>query len=210
MGHLDPRERITQIIKKRLTDKHGMRMICDRWGRGVYWQWICWVPEANRKAKPISSTFNFASAKFFVAVDREERVFQSGIQVERAPKKPEEGAVKLEKDWDWHVLLRALRADELPRILRRLLREGFRIRGGPFSSLVEYHQRSWDLPAFRRKLQTFSVREWGGFQLFWPMAEKEITATPGPEIIDAALAVFDELTPAMNLCMYAPCLREED
>ena len=77
VGHLDSEERITQIIKSRLTERHGARMICDRWGRGVYWQWICWVPEPNRRAKPTSSVYNFASAKFFVSVDREERVFQS-------------------------------------------------------------------------------------------------------------------------------------
>jgi hypothetical protein len=53
----------------------------------------------------------------------------------------------------------------------------------------------------------FSLTEWGGFQLFWPMSEKEVLATAGDEIVDAVLAVFDELAPAMNLCMYSPCLK---
>lgn len=211
IGHLDPEERITQIIKNRLTERHGARMICDRWGRGVYWQWICWVPEPNRKAKPLSSRYNFSSAKFFVSIDREERIFQSGMQIERAPRKPDEDdrAVPLEKDWDWHVLLRALRAPALPRELRRLLNEGFRIRVGGFSSLLEYERRNWDVDACRRKAQRFSPREWGGFQLFWPMTAAEVRETPGSEIIEAILAVFDEVTPAMNLCMYSPCLREQ-
>lgn len=210
VGHLDAEERITQIIKKRLAERHGARMICDRWGRGVYWQWICWVPEPNRRAKPSSSACNFSSAKFFVSIDREERVFQSGMQVERAPRRAaeDEEALTLEKDWDWHVLLRALRAEELPRRLRRLLRDGFRIRVGSFDSLVEYDHRRWDLDACRRKAQRFAPSAWGGFQLFWPMSEREVGGTAGPDMIDAIIAMFDEVTPAMNLCMYEPCLRE--
>jgi hypothetical protein len=51
-------------------------------------------------------------------------------------------------------------------------------------------------------------RQWGGFQLFWPMREREVKDTPGPEILDAVAAVFDAVVPAMRLCMYAPCLRE--
>ena len=74
MGHLEPEERITQIFKRLLADRFRCRVICDRWGRGVWWQWICWVPEPNRAAKPLSSTSNFSSAKFFVSVDREERI----------------------------------------------------------------------------------------------------------------------------------------
>jgi hypothetical protein len=40
------------------------------------------------------------------------------------------------------------------------------------------------------------------------MSEQEVQATPGPELIEAILAVFAEVTPVMNLCMYAPCLPE--
>ena len=211
MGHLEPEERITQILKYRLGEVHGCRHICDRWGRGVYWQWICWVPEPNRKAKPVSGSYNFGSAKFFVSVDREERVFQSGMQIERAPLKPDPDGwqVKLEKDWDWHVLLRALAAKKLPALLKRLLIEGFRIRGGPFSSLTEYDRKTFKPAALRRRLAGFARNEWGGFQLFWPMTEEEVSATPGNDLIDAVMAVLSEVTPAMNLCMYAPCLTSE-
>ena len=210
VGHLEPDERITQLVKRAMEERHGVRMVCDRWGRGVHWQWICWVPEPNKKAKPLSSAYNFSSAKFFVAIDREERVFQSGMQIERAPKKPakDDWQIRLERDWDWNVLLLALHAPDLPRRLGALLREGFRVRVGPFSSLTEYGRRNWDLAACRRRAQAFAASEWGGFQLFWPMGEKEVRATPGPELIDAVLAVFDELAPAMSLCMYSPCLRQ--
>lgn len=209
VGRLEPSERITQILKARLTERHACRMICDRWGRGVYWQWICWVPEPNRRAKPLSSGHNFASAKFFVAIDRDDRTFQSGFQVERAPLRPpeDEPSVRVERDWDWHVLRRALRGDRLPRVIGSLLREGFRVRVGRFDGLVEFDRRTWDAAACYRKT-SFSASEWGGFQLFWPMTETEVRGTAGDDLVDAVEAVFEEVVPAMNLCMYAPCLRE--
>ena len=199
VGLLDPSQRVTQIFKTLLSERHGVDMVCDRWGRGVYWQWICWVPKANRDAKPLSSGYNFASAKFFISTDRENRTFQSGLQVERAPKSGAASDVTLEKDWDWHVLLAALKQPALPRIISRLLGEGFRVRVGAFGGLTEYN---------RRRAQRFAPREWGGFQLFYPMPEKELRQTSGAELIQAAIAVFDEVAPAMNLCMYAPCLKK--
>ena len=210
MGHLEPAERITQILKRRLEERHAARMVCDRWGRGVYWQWICWVPDPNRKAKPRSSGFNFASSKFFIAVDREARVFQSGMQIERAPSKrtKRRGDVFLDDDWDWHVFLRAVRGKRLPRELRRLLGEGFRIRVGEFDRLEEYRRRDWSLARFRKTAEGFDPASWGGFQLYWPMPEREVQAATGSDIIEATAAVFDEVSPAMNLCMVAPCLRD--
>jgi hypothetical protein len=38
IGHLEVEERLTQILKRQLTERYGVRMICDRWGRGMYWQ----------------------------------------------------------------------------------------------------------------------------------------------------------------------------
>lgn len=209
VGHLEPQERITQLIKARLTERHGARMICDRWGRGVHWQWICWVPEPNRNAKPISSGYNFAAAKFFVAVEREDRVFQAGMQVERAPARAnaDDWGVRIEKDWDWHVLLRALRAAELPRRVSALIREGFRVRVGPFEALEDLDRKSWSAAACLRAARRKAAREWGGFQLFWPLSEEEVKATPGADLIDAIAAAFDEVVPVMNLCMQVPCLR---
>ena len=217
VGLLDPSQRITQILKSMLQLRHGVEMVCDRWGRGVYWQWICWVPKPNRDAKPESSGFNFASAKFFISLDREDRIFQSGFQVERAPKAAgaDDWGVQLAHDWDWHVLLKALAEAPLQKGIKRLLGEGFRVRTGAFGELVEYDRRSWDPAACRRRAQRFSPREWGGFQLFWPMPEKEVRRSSGRELVQAVMAVFDEIAPVMNLCLYAPCLtspgaREDD
>ena len=209
VGHLEVEERLTQILKSRLTERYGVRMICERWGRGIYWQWLCWVPEPNKKAKPLSSGHNFGSTKFYVSIDRAQRLFQSGMQVERAPTHPDDqGGLTVAEDWDWHVLLKALSEKALPRHLSRLLSEGFRIRVGAFASRTEYGHTTWDLNACRRKAQRLSAKAWGGFQLFWPMSEQEVQATSGPELVDAIMAVFAEVTPVMNLCMYAPCLQE--
>ena len=209
VGHLDPEARITQIMKAILIERHGIDMVCDRWGRGIYWQWICWVPKPNRAAKPASSNFNFASAKFFVSVDREERAFQTGMQIERAPKvaSRDPSAVLLDKDWDWHVLLKSLAEQPFARGVQRLLREGFKVRVGAFSSLFQYNSKNWDAAECRRRAGRFSPHEWGGFQLFWSMNEKEVRQASGPEIVQAAAAVFDEVSPIMNRCMYKPCLK---
>jgi hypothetical protein len=209
VGHLAVEERLTQILKSRLTARYGMRMLCDRWGRDMYWQWLCWVPEPNRKAKPLSAGHNFGSTKFYVSIDGAQRLFHSGMQVERAPKHPDEQCpLTVATDWDWHVLLTALSAAALPRHLHRLLREGFRLRVGTYASPTEYEHTTWGLTACRRTAQRFRANAWGGFQLLWPMSEQEVQATPGPELIEAILAVFAEVTPVMNLCMYTPCLPE--
>ena len=54
MGGLEPHERITQIVKARLVEKHGRDLVIDKWGRGRFWQWICWIVRENRDSKPIS------------------------------------------------------------------------------------------------------------------------------------------------------------
>jgi hypothetical protein len=207
VGHLAVEARLTQILKRRLTDRYGVRMLCDRWGRGVYWQWLCWVPEPNKRAKPLSAGHNFGSTKFYATIDRVQRVFHAGMSVERAPQPPPAPWVPtVEKDWDWHVLLGALHEAALPRHLSPLLGEGFRIRVGAYASPTEYDQHTWDLSACRRQAQRFSATEWGGFQLFWPMPEHEVRATSGPDLVEAIMAVFAAVAPVMNLCMYAPCL----
>lgn len=208
VGHLEPSERITQLLKARLKERFGINHICDRWGRGTYWQWICWVPEPNRRAKPLSCKYNFGSVKFFVSIDRDERVFQAGMQLERAPlaPAPDDWQIKIERDWDWHVLRAALAKPEFPRACAKLLREGFRIDAGPYPSLVRFTRKNWDPKEVVRHLKALGPADWGVFQLYFPMAEEEVKATSGPDMIDAIAAAFDELAGAMDLVMYAPCL----
>jgi hypothetical protein len=213
VGNLEPHERITQILKFNLSQRHQQLFTVDRWGRGEFWQWICWVPRANRDAKPLSSHVNFGCAKFYITVDRDDRVFESGIQIERAPIRATGNypGETLQTDWDWHVLVRNLRrGGPLERELRRLVCEDdFVIRAGSFEEMATFDAaRFRDAVPIRKACEAFDESKWGGLQVLYPMPEKELQATSGPELVEAVLAVFDELVPAMNLCLGLPCLKE--
>ena len=213
VGNLEPHERITQILKFNLSRRHQQPFTVDRWGRGEFWQWICWVPRADRDAKPLSSHVNFGCAKFYITVDRDDRVFQSGMQIERAPIRPigDYPSQRLEEDWDWHVLMRNLRkGGALERELSRLVcEENLVIHVGSYDKM-----RVFDAARFkgagpmRRACKAFDETQWGALQVLYPMPEDEVREIPGFELVGAVLAVFDQLAPAMNLCMGVPCLKE--
>jgi len=213
MGGLEPNERITQIVKGALLARHGQEFIIDKWGRGRYWRWICWLPRASREAKPLSSGYNFSCAKFFISLDLEDETLDSGLQIERASVRRGRAAadeVYLEDDWDWHRLLNGLRkGGPLEAELKRLVgREGFTATAGPFSKMAVFKGRTWGgVAKVRRACSTIPDGEWGGFQLFYPIPRKEIAEMSGGEIVAAILAIFDEVTPTMNLVMSTPCLK---
>src|SRR3990172_814725 len=83
VGNLEDDERITRLLKLQLEENFGEPFVTERWGRGVYWQWIGFLPRSNRTAKPLSSHVSFGCSKFFLTIDREERLFKCGLQVER-------------------------------------------------------------------------------------------------------------------------------
>jgi hypothetical protein len=206
VGNLEPHERITRILKYRLEEEYETGFVTDRWGRGVFWQWICWVPRADREAKPISSSINFGCAKFFISQDREKRIFQSGMTVERgwASGKPPFPDIRLKSDWDWNLLMKGCaRGSPLDAELRRLVtREGFGITVTGAKGTVSY--TGSDFSGAQQVRQTASrapSNQWAGFSLFYPMPEKELTACSGYELVQAVMGVFSEVTPAMNLCM---------
>jgi hypothetical protein len=206
VGNLEPHERITRILKYRLEDEYGEDFVTDRWGRGVYWQWICWVPRSDRDAKPISSNVNFGCAKLFISQDRTERIFQCGLQVERGALSGSRGeaGIVLQSDWDWHRLMKQCAAgtpldEELYRLVRR---EGFVARlwgwpggatftAGNFQSALQIREASRKAPR----------DGWAGFQLYYPMPESEIRASGGYDLVQAIMGAFAEVVPAMNLCM---------
>ena len=115
----------------------------------------------------------------------------------RAPR--ESRRWRLESDWHWHRLLAALkRKSAMERELKRLvLREGFMLYAG-----------SWEEPAYfgrpdfpgmlklRRVLEDAPKNRWTGFQ-----AEREVQGSSGVDLVESMLAVFEEVTPVMNLCM---------
>lgn len=204
VGHLEPHERITQILKLSLEEKYRQTFVTDRWGRGVYWQWICFLPKANRLAKPISSHVNFGCAKYFIMVDREEARFKAGLQVERGFVKSDEyPSCQLRDDWDWHRLVAGLRdSGTIFKELRRLLADEFEIDTGNWDQTSRYTQL--DLPSASELtdvLNSMLPDRWGGFQVFYPMTAEEVRASNGQDLIEAMLAIFEEVTPAMNECM---------
>ena len=207
VGNLDDNARITRILKLSLEHKHRQPFVTERWGRGVYWQWIAFLPRANRSAKPFSAHVSFGCSKYFVTVDTGEKLFKCGLQIERGFLKapPEYRNCELQPDWDWHLLVHSLkRGSALEKELDRLVkREGFRLFAGSWEAEAHSYSRK-DPPKtreLRRILEEARGDHWAGFQLYYPMRPQEVRAAGGPDLIDAMLAVFDEVTPAMNLCM---------
>ena len=207
VGNLEDNERITRILKLALESRYAEPFVTERWGRGVYWQWIGYLPRANREAMPFSSHVSFGCSKFFISVDTEEKFFKCGMQVERgyvnAPRGYRE--CQLQSDWDWHRLLRSLQPrSPLERELKRLvLREGFMLHGGSWETEAAYFSRASfpSMQKLRRLLEAAPAAHWAGFQLYYPMSEEEVRASTGLDLVESMLAVFREVTPAMNLCM---------
>ena len=83
VGNLEDNQRITRILKLALEARYRQPFVTERFGRGVYWQWIGFLPRANRSAKPISSKVSFGCSKFFLTIDTDEQLFKCGFSVER-------------------------------------------------------------------------------------------------------------------------------
>jgi len=193
-------------LKTELEYRYRQPFVTERWGRGVYWQWIGYLPKANRTAKPLSSSVSFGCSKFFLSVDTSKRRFECGMQVERGfLKAPSEfRACELRQDWDWHRLLKAMRRrSALEGEIRRLVRnEGFRIHAGDWETDADFGKANMvGALQLKRLLRAAPPGSWAGFQLDYPMSEEEVRATNGLDLLEAMLAVFKEVTPAMNLCM---------
>jgi hypothetical protein len=211
VGNLKDHERITRILKLELEHRYGEPFVTERYGRGVYWRWIGYLPRSNRDSKPLSSHLSFGCSKLFVMVDTEEKIFKCGLQVERGCVRGAKGMsnFNLRSDWDWHRLTKALTPDspmerELSRLVRR---EDFSIRTGTWTAPVTLSRAAWSgASRLKKLLQNIDPAEWAFFQLYYPMAEGEVRSATGVDLIEAMLAVFQEVTPAMNLCMQT-CLK---
>ncbi|HTS19263.1 MAG TPA: hypothetical protein VMP11_16925 [Verrucomicrobiae bacterium] len=216
VGNIEPHERITQILKFHLEQRYRTPFVTDRWGRGVYWQWICWLPRANREAKPISNKVNFGCAKLFISADSDTRIFKSGLQIERGYAQGPEPypSCLLKDDWDWHRLIKQC-ADgtELDGELRRLLkREGFVAEVGDFESNTVFTGKNFtSARQLRDAAKKYPKRDaWCGFQLYYPMPEREVRASSGYEIVKAICGVFDEVISPMNCCLQVPLTVSRD
>ncbi len=206
VGNLEPHERITQILKYHLETRYRTPFVTDRWGRGVFWQWICWLPRANRAAKPISHDVNFGCAKLFISVEQDEKIFKSGLQIERGyavGPEPYPGCL-LKPDWDWHRLMKPSTAldDELRRLL---CREGFVAEVGDWDANAVFTKKNFQSTRqIRDVAKKYSKREWAGFQIYYPMPATEVRSCTGIELVKAICGVFTEVVPAMNACMDVP------
>jgi len=209
VGNIEPHERITQILKFHLESRHQTPFVTDRWGRGVFWQWICWLPRANRAAKPLSHDVNFSCAKLFISVEQDEKIFKSGLQIERGyavGPEPYPGCL-LKEDWDWHRLMKQCAAGTvLDAELRRLLkREGFVAEVGDFESNAVFTAKNFrSARQLRDAARPYPKNEWVGFQLYYPMPAREVRSCTGIELVKAVCGVFTEVTAAMNACMSVP------
>ncbi len=206
VGNLEENERITRILKLALESRYEQPFVTERWGRGVYWQWIGYLPRANRTAKPISGHVSFGCSKFFLMVETEEQLFKCGLQVERGYLKApgEYRDCELRSDWHWYRLLRALKPKSpMERDLKRLvLREGFMLHAGSWDEPARFsHANFPEMLKLRRLLQVAPKNRWAGFQIYYPMREGEVRTATGVDLVESMLAVFKEVTPAMNLCM---------
>ena len=207
VGNLTEHERITRILKLALEARYGQPFVTERWGRGVYWHWIGFLPRANRVAKPLSSDVSFGCSKFFLLVDTGDRTARFGLQIERGYERAarEDRQFVLRPDWDWHRLIAALKPRSvLARELERLVcREGFLLHAGSWEAEPLFFTKA-DYPGplkLRRVLEAASKNRWAGFQLFYRMTEPEVQGSTGLDLVESMLAVYREVVPAMNLCM---------
>jgi hypothetical protein len=199
VGNLEENQRITRILKLALESRFAQPFVTERWGRGVYWRWIGYLARANREAKPLSSHVSFGCAKYFLSIEPEERLFKCGLQVERGYVKAPRGSRdwQLQPDWDWNRLLQGLRpGSPIDRELHRLMSEGFRV----WASGWEFDkERPAGTAKLKRLLQAAPANEWAGLQVYFPMTEDEVQSSTGPDLVDAILAVFDEVTPLVDM-----------
>ncbi len=215
VGHLEDNERITRLLKLELEYSYRQPFVTERWGRGVYWQWIGFLAKANRAAKPFSNSVSFGCAKYFLSVNTDNKHFECGLQIERgflrAP--VDFKGCELRSDWDWHRLIQSLRrGSAMESEIRRLLREDFTVHAGTWDadSMDFSRAKGLDLRALRSALEKAPGDRWAGFQLYYAMSEAEVRRTTGLDLVESMLAIFDEVTPAMNLCMQVELQKSPD
>jgi hypothetical protein len=206
VGHLEDNQRITRILKLSLEETYNESFVTERFGRGVYWQWIGFLARSNRAAKPESSNVSFGCSKFILTIDMEERLFKCGFSVERGFIKPPESfpQCQLKPDFDWHRLLKQLKpGSPMEKELKRLVgREGFAIDAGNWDERQGIRKGKLpDISALRKILQQAPGASWAGFQVYYPMQEEEVRDSSGVDLVESMMAIFREVTPAMNLCM---------
>jgi hypothetical protein len=97
--------------------------------------------------------------------------------------------------------------------LRRLLKkEGFVAEVGDFETNAVFNAKNFkSARQLRDAAKKYPKRDtWCGFQLYYPMPEREARACSGYELVKAICGVFNEVISAMNCCMQVPLMAESD
>jgi hypothetical protein len=205
VGNLEDNQRITRILKLALEARYREPFVTERYGRGVFWQWIGFLPRANRIAKPISSKVSFGCSKFYLTVDTEGKIFKCGFSVERGLiQSPDFPGIELQSDFDWHRVTAALKpSSAMERELRRLVvREGFQVDAGGWEAPLSVTKSKFpSMSKIKKALDEAPGASWAGFQVYYPMPEKDVRSSTGVDLVESMMAIFEEVTPAMNVCM---------
>ena len=92
--------------------------------------------------------------------------------------------------------------DQARELKRLVFREGFQIEAGGWESRNALNKKSFPtMPQLKKILNDAPAASWAGFQVYYPMPEKEVRSSSGVDLVESMMAVFEEVTPAMNLCM---------
>lgn len=207
VGHLEPEQRLTQILKARLLNIFSEDFLVDHWGRGLYWTYIWFCPRSNLKAKNFHGPGQFPSAKFFVGVDVEEEKFVSGLYVESGYNHSDEPRYMRGPDWDWNRFLDRLRHDGAFRneLERLVLKEAFAITIGFLDETRTFEKESYEgIQPVLGEIENRMREDWVVVQIYYPFTEKELKAMDGRQIVDAVMGTWHELLPAANGCLQMP------
>ena len=189
-------ERITRILKLALEARYGQPFVTERWGRGVYWQWIGYLAPRQSPAKPISSDVSFGCSKFSCrwipgtgrevrAADRARlrespapipRPFRVAAGLGLAPAAG--GAQAPERDGAGTQAACVVKVSCcMPAVGEE---EPVRIFGSELPRRRE----------LREALEGAPGTHWAGFQIFYPMNESEVQNATGLELVESVLAVI--------------------
>ncbi|MDP3981306.1 MAG: hypothetical protein Q8Q33_07840, partial [Chlamydiota bacterium] len=176
VGHLDENARLSRILKNALHEIFGEVFLVDRWGRGVYWEYIWFTPQRSWKKKNIKGRGHFESAKFFVGLDSKLKEFRAGIHIESGyTRSVEEPRYQRNDQWDWNRMMKTLKGNtHLHAILKQLINEEqFRLQIG-FSEDRSIYD-CWDGPKnILKEIQKRLCENWVVVQFFHAYSKQDL------------------------------------
>lgn len=91
-------------------------------------------------------------------------------------------------------------------IKRLILDDDFAVFAGSWESngILFSRKNPPDAAGLKKALQNAPADQWAGFQLYYPMTRREVLKSSGVDLVESILAIFEEVTPAMNLTMQVP------